>query len=112
MTIKDWFGCNFHTSVGLIYLQFRQHSNAEIAFSESIAICPTSAAYCGLGISFVRQENYDSAIKSFWDAIELNPRNAYNHRWRRWTEHLSWHKTAQPDCLHCVRKPSFFSSVR
>jgi lipoprotein NlpI len=101
--IKTWFEYNLQTLFGLICLQLRQHVRARTAFTRSIVAMPTSAAYCGLGITFLRQDNYESAINSFWAALELEPNNEYDAKWLNWAVHLYSHGAAAvPGCRHCV----------
>lgn len=91
MSMRTYFLSNFHTSVGLICLQFKQNSKAKNAFTSSILVIPTAAAYCGLGISFLQCDDYESAIDSFWAATELDPQNEYDLQWLNWARHLYYH---------------------
>lgn len=100
--IKTWLECNFQTLFGLIWLQLRQHLRARTAFTRSIVATPTAAAYCGLGITFLRQDNYEFAINSFWAALELDPGNEYDEKWLNWAVHLYCHHGSVPDCRHCA----------
>lgn len=96
-----WYQCNFHTLVGLMWLQFQQSGKAKSSFNRSIKATPTAAAYSGLGIALLRQQSYPSAIDSFRSALELDPNNEYDAKWLNWTMHLSTHPACVSGCQHC-----------
>lgn len=104
MSMRTWMCSNFQTLVGLICLKFKQYSKAEDAFYRSLSAVPTGAAFCGLGISFIQQSKYESAVESFQAAVALDPTNDHDLNWLNWATHLHSHATAEPGCRHCGRR--------
>lgn len=108
---KLWLQSTFQMFFGLGCLHFKLYSKAKDAFTHSILVTPTAAAYCGLGICFLQRNEYESAIASFQAAVELDPHNDYDLNWLNWATHLHSHAIPEPGCRHCVQQPACFNGA-
>ncbi len=75
---------NAHNIIGWSLYNLQRHEEASQAFSHSTELQPTASAYSGLGNSYLKLGQSESALEAVQKWLELEPDNADAHRLKGW----------------------------